>query len=242
MASPHDYPGVFITLDGGDGSGKSTVAARLAEILGAAGRDVVQTREPGGCPIAEMIRSIVVSGEPGALDPMSEWLLFAAARLEHTRQVIIPALTQGQVVICDRWLLSTLAYQGAAGGIDPDDILRMHDATTGGLHADISLVLQVPTEVGLQRSGKRLAETASQEDRFESKGSAFHAAVTRGLIKHVNNIHRPLVIDAAAPIDEVLAIATSFASKVVADKLDLPISSPLFSKKPAVGRSLLSPR
>lgn len=213
-------PGVFITLDGGDGSGKSTVAKLLAEALTQSGQKVTLTREPGGCPVSETIRSLVLTGQPGDLAPHAEWLLFAAARAEHVRQTIMPALNEGGVVICDRWVLSTLAYQAGPGGVDPELVMAVHGETTGGLTADCTLLLEVPPHIGLARSGARLAAQASSEDRFEAKGHAYHAAVSDALRKHAGRLNNVREIDATAPLECVRTMCLDAVHEAISTKVD----------------------
>ena len=162
--------GFFITFEGGEGAGKSTQAKRLAERLRAAGRTVTLTREPGGSPGAEAVRGLLVSGEADRWSPISETLLMYAARRDHIERTIVPALARGEVVICDRFLDSTRAYQGAGGGAAPELIAALEAAVVGQVMPDLTIVFDLPVDVGLARAAAR----GEGEARFESKGLAFH--------------------------------------------------------------------
>jgi dTMP kinase len=164
--------GRFITLEGGEGSGKSTQARLLAEALRAQGRDVVLTREPGGTTGAEAIRGLLVTGDADRWTPWGEALLMTAARVDHTARVIRPALDRGATVICDRYIDSTRAYQGAGRGLADAALIRLHDEAVG-LWPDITLVLLLDEAEGLNRAAAR----GGAEARFESIGAAFHARV-----------------------------------------------------------------
>ena len=162
--------GRFITFEGGEGAGKSTQLKRLAARLEAAGREVVATREPGGSPGAESIRDIVLKGEADRWSPVTETLLMYAARRDHVERVIRPALERGAFVVCDRFADSTRAYQGAAGGTDPALIAALETHILGGTRPDLTLIFDLPVELGLERAVAR----PGAEMRFESKGMAFH--------------------------------------------------------------------
>ncbi len=164
--------GRFITLEGGEGSGKSTQIKILAERLGAAKLRTIVTREPGGSPGAEIIRHLVLSGMGKLLGPEAETLLFAAARDDHVRTVIRPALNQGIWVLCDRFSDSTRAYQGSLGKVSPDVLNAMERVTIGDLKPDLTIILDVPVEVGMQRSAKRRG--TGTPDRFEAEDLKFH--------------------------------------------------------------------
>ena len=161
--------GVFITFEGGEGGGKSTQCRLLAEGLRAAGYEVVLTREPGGTPEAEEIRALLLSGAPEKWSPMAETLLFFAARTLHLERKIRPALAAGQIVICDRFVDSTRAYQGAAGGVSLDDIAALTRMVVGTTMPDLTFYLDIDPEVGLARAGR-----LGPADRFESRKLSFH--------------------------------------------------------------------
>ena len=164
--------GRFITIEGGEGAGKSTQIRRLAERLTASGFEVVTTREPGGSPGAETIRSLLVTGEADRWSPTTETLLLYAARRDHIERVIEPALDRGAVVLCDRFHDSTRAYQGVAGAVDPALIAFLESHVLAGLSPDLTLVLDLPVEAGLGRAAAR----GEGEGRFEAKGAATGAA------------------------------------------------------------------
>src|SRR5215467_7193816 len=164
--------GRFITFEGGEGSGKSTHIKRLAERLEAAKLRAVVTREPGGSPGAEIIRHLVLSGMGKLLGPEAETLLFAAARDDHVRTVILPALNQGAWVLCDRFADSTRAYQGSLGQVPAALINAMQRVTIGDLKPDLTIILDLPVEIGLQRAAARRG--SATPDRFEGENLAFH--------------------------------------------------------------------
>ncbi len=200
------HGGLFITLEGGEGAGKSTQACLLGRTLEDLGHKVVLTREPGGAPGAEDIRSLIVTGEPGRWTPMSETLLFATARQDHVERTIRPALAAGAVVICDRFSDSTMAYQGYGHGLPLEDLHRINDFATGGLKPDLTLILDVPVDEGLGRAGRRISgfEGEAGEDRFERMGGGFHERLRQGFLAIADREpHRCRVIDGAQPLDAV---------------------------------------
>ena len=158
-------PGKFITLEGGEGAGKSTQALRLGEFLRAQGYEVVVTREVGGCPPAEAIRKLWLSQDEGYWDPLAELLLIFAARREHLVKTIWPALARGAWVVCDRFMDSTRAYQAKAGPIE-----KMYRAIAGDFVPDLTLLLDVPVEVSMERVRQR----GGWNDRYQLKEEAFH--------------------------------------------------------------------
>ena len=164
--------GRFISFEGGEGSGKSTQIRILAEHLDAAKLRAIVTREPGGSPGAEIIRHLLLSGMGKLLGPDAETLLFAAARDDHVRTVIKPALNQGVWVLCDRFSDSTRAYQGSLGKVAPEIMNAMERVTIGDLKPDLTFILDVPVEVGLQRAAARRG--AGAPDRFEAEDVKFH--------------------------------------------------------------------
>ena len=167
--------GRFITFEGGEGTGKSTHATLLAERLKSAGIGVMLTREPGGSPGAEVIRHVLLSGVAKPLGVEAEALLFAAARGDHVRNTIEPALAQGAWVVCDRFIDSTRVYQGTLGRLDPLFIRALERVTVGDLKPDLTFILDVPAEVGLARAHKRRGSRVT--DRFEGESRAFHEAL-----------------------------------------------------------------
>jgi dTMP kinase len=164
--------GRFITFEGGEGSGKSTQIKTLAERLSAAKLRAVVTREPGGSPGAEIIRHLVLSGMGKLLGADAETLLFAAARDDHVRTVIQPALNQGIWVLCDRFSDSTRAYQGSLGKVSPAFLNAMERVTIGDLKPDLTIILDVPVDVGMKRAAARRGSSAP--DRFEAEDVGFH--------------------------------------------------------------------
>ena len=172
-------PARFITLEGGEGAGKSTQARRLSEALHARGIENIVTREPGGSPGAEDIRKLLVEGEPGRWSPAVETLLMFAARADHVERTIRPALAEGTWVICDRFTDSTFAYQGAGRCVNPDLIHRIEQVTIGDFRPDLTLILDLPVEEGFARIGDR----AHAENRFEKFDHAFHERLRSHFVK-----------------------------------------------------------
>lgn len=168
--------GRFITLEGGEGAGKSTQIARLAEALRATGLEIRTTREPGGSPAAEEIRKLLVEGEPGRWQPMTEALLHFAARAEHLHSVVLPAIAAGTWVVCDRFADSTMAYQGYGHGLGRKTITALYRNVVGDFAPDLTLILDVPVETGLARAAAR----RGGEDRYERMDRSFHERLRRG--------------------------------------------------------------
>jgi dTMP kinase len=173
--------GRFITFEGGEGVGKSVQAKRLQERLTAFGLDVVRTREPGGSPGAEALREAILSGFAAEFGPAGQALLFAAARVDHLEKTILPALSSGAWVVSDRFADSTRAYQGAAGNLAPDFIAGLERLTVGATRPDLTLIMDLAPEVGLERAAKRRRGRGSA-DRFESEGLAFHQILRRAFL------------------------------------------------------------
>ena len=193
--------GRFITLEGGEGVGKSTQAAALSAALQARGIDIVTTREPGGSPGAEAIRALLLEGEVDRWTGETEALLFAAARSDHVARTILPALEAGLWVLCDRFLDSSLAYQGGAGGIGMSDVIRLHQIGSRGLLPDRTLLLDMP--VG-DAASRQHARDEGELDRMGRKSGGYHedvAAAFRSLA--VQNPDRYRVIDAGGTPHEV---------------------------------------
>jgi dTMP kinase len=166
--------GRFIALEGGEGVGKSTQALMLAEALRARGFDVVLTREPGGTPGAEAIRTLLLHPPGSGWDAPTEALLFAAARADHVAQSIGPALEAGKWVVCDRFVDSTRAYQGGGGGLPDADILALHGIGSRGLMPDLALLVEVPAEI---THGRLAARDAGNDDAIGGRDAAYHARV-----------------------------------------------------------------
>ena len=194
--------GRFITFEGGEGAGKSTQARRLAERLTAAGKTVTLTREPGGTAGAEALRGMLVQGGTDRWSPLSEALLMYAARRDHIERLIRPSLERGDWVVCDRFADSTRAYQGAGGGVDPSFIGDLERSVLEDTVPDLTLIFDLPADVGLERAGAR----ADNEGRFEAKGVAFHDALRREFLAIAKaQPRRCVLIDAAQNIDHVEA-------------------------------------
>lgn len=189
--------GKFITLEGGEGAGKSTQAAMLAIRLEALGLGVVLTHEPGGSPGAEIIRHVLLSGAAKPLGPDAEAMLFAAARLDHVLCTIEPALAAGKWVICDRFIDSTRVYQGSLGKVDARLIKGLERVSIGELTPDLTLVLDVPVETALDRVAQR--RRGAKPDRFEAENFEFHRKLRAAfLVLAASEPRRCAVIDAAS--------------------------------------------
>ena len=196
--------GRFISFEGGEGAGKSTHIKLLAERLADANVRTIVTREPGGSPGAEIIRHLVLSGMGKLLGAEAETLLFAAARDDHVHTVIEPALKQGIWVLCDRFSDSTRVYQGILGHVSPAILSAMQRVTIGDLKPDLTLILDVPVEVGLQRAAKRRGTGTA--DRFEAEGIKFHQELREAYRRiAAAEPQRCLLIDASAEPDIVAA-------------------------------------
>ncbi len=196
--------GKFISFEGGEGSGKSTQIKKLAERLATAKLRAIVTREPGGSPGAEIIRHLVLSGMGKLLGPDAETLLFAAARDDHVRTVIQPALSQGTWVLCDRFFDSTRAYQGRLGQVAPGVLNAMQRVTIGDLKPDLTIILDIPAEIGMQRAAARRGK--SVPDRFEAEDVQFHRDL-REAYKQIaaEDPERCVLVDADADADAVAA-------------------------------------
>ena len=202
--------GRFITFEGGEGSGKSTQVRRLAARLRDAGLSVTETREPGGSPGAEAIRGLLLNGEVGRWDALTEALLHYAARRDHLETTVRPALAAGDWVISDRFADSTLAYQGYGHGLDHGVIGQLHTAVVGTFRPDLTLILDIPVEAGLARAAGR----GQGADRYERMDLAFHERLRQGFLEIARQEpQRCAVIDATA--DEA-AVAAAIADVATA--------------------------
>ena len=196
----------FFAIEGIDGSGKSGMVGYLVEQLRARGGEGAATREPGGTPQGEAIRSLILSGADDAWDPHAELLLMTAARVEHVRRVIKPALALGRFVISDRYIGSTIAYQGAGRGMSEAFIRQLHAAAVGDVWPDLTIILDLDVETGLSRSRKRLATSAVDEGRFETLDLAFHLRIRESFLDQARrDPARHVVVDASGTPDEVRA-------------------------------------
>ena len=194
---------MFITFEGIEGSGKTTQMRRLAAFLRDAGRTVVETKEPGGTPLADRIRAILLDSA-SVIDPIAEVFLFAASRRQHTMEVIRPAVQRGEVVLCDRYADSTLAYQGFGRLIDLDRLRMLNDWATDSTTPDLTLVFDLDEEAGLTRARDRNAAATNDEGRFEAEDLRFHRRVREGFLAlAVAEPERFAVIDGSGTADEV---------------------------------------
>jgi len=200
--------GLFLSVEGIEGSGKTTQANRLAQALRAAGRNVVLTKEPGGTPLADRIRAIVLDPQEEGMDSLTELLLYAASRRQHVVEVIRPSLEAGAVVLTDRFADATLAYQGFGRLLDLDRLRQLNDWATGGRYPDLTLLFDLPESVGLQRARSRnLTSAQSQnESRLEGEDLRFHRRVREGYLALAKSEpDRFVIIDANGSPDEVFA-------------------------------------
>ncbi len=206
--------GLFITFEGGEGAGKSTHIKRLGERLRAQPREVVMTREPGGTPGGEAIRALVVAGDVVRWSAEAEALLNYAARDAHLREAIRPALARGAIVLSDRFMDSTRAYQGHAGGCDMGLIDELDRAVVGATRPKLTLIFDLDPELGLSRAKHRGGE---EEDRFERKGLEFHRRLRQGFLDIAGREpSRCRIVDAAQPVDEVAAEVWAAVSAALA--------------------------
>jgi dTMP kinase len=206
----HALPGVFITIEGPDGSGKSSLMPRLGAALRAAGCDVVTTREPGSTPFGELMRRLVLDTDPPVdRTGRADALLFAAARAQHVADVIRPALERGAVVVCDRYADSSLAYQGSGSGVPLDELRAVQHFATGGLVPDLTILLDLPVEAGLLRKSAEIT-------RFEAfQDVAYHERVRAAFLGFaVEEPGRYAIVDATAPADDVLVAALGTLERV----------------------------
>ncbi len=192
---------LFVSFEGGEGCGKSTILKRLSGRLESEGYPILLTREPGGTPIAEQIRGIILDKANTDMDPRTEALLYAASRRQHLVEKIWPALKQGKIVLCDRFLDSSLAYQGAARGLGIDEVLNMNYFATEKTFPDLTLLFDLKPEVGLER----IAENANREvNRLDLEKLSFHAKVREAFHELARRFpSRYSIIDASQPIEEV---------------------------------------
>lgn len=191
---------MFITLEGPEGSGKSSQIPALAEFLREQGYQVYTTREPGGTTIGDQIRAVLHDLENTSMHPRTEILLFLAARAQHVEEVIRPSLEKGTIVICDRYADSTLAYQGYGHGVDLDMLKKLLDFSTGGLYPDLTILLDIDVEKGLNRR----KESGGEWNRLDAYTLAFHRRVREGYLTLVaNEPQRWRIVDAAQSIENV---------------------------------------
>lgn len=203
--------GLFITLEGPEGAGKSTNRDYLAGHLRDRGLDVLLTREPGGTPLAERIRELLLAPSDEKMDADTELLLVFAARAQHLAKVIRPALARGAVVLCDRFTDATYAYQGGGRGLSVERIATLERFVQGGLQPDLTLLFDLPVEVGLSRAAAR-----GRLDRFEQEGQAFFEAVRQAYLERAKaDPQRYRLIDAAQPLAAVQRSLDGLVGQIV---------------------------
>lgn len=202
--SDNDYPGIFITFEGGDGAGKTTQLDLLCSTLSERGYDVVKLHEPGGTELGEQIRRVLLEDRREEMDPRAELMLFEAARAQLVSQVIRPALVQGKVVVCDRFCDSTVAYQGYGRHLGAELVDQANKAVTQGLEPDCTILLEVPVQAGLERA--KAASANGTGDRMEQAGTPFHERVGEAFEALAReHADRFAVIDARGTLEEVAA-------------------------------------
>lgn len=198
--------GRFIVFEGGDGAGKGSALSAAAEALRMDGHDVLTTREPGGTPEGTSLRALLLSAAGEVWDQGSELLLMTAARVQHVKRVIRPAVASGRIVLCDRYVGSTLAYQGAGRGLGDGLVRQLHRDFVEDYWPDLTVFLDIEPAVGLARSRNRLAVSATDEGRFEGLALDFHERARAAFLgQAAADPARSLVIDAAPPLDQVQA-------------------------------------
>jgi dTMP kinase len=198
--------GYFITFEGGEGAGKSTQIGRLRSRLEGLGQPALVTREPGGSPYAEEVRAFILEGRAKHLGPFAEAVMFAAARVDHIDKTIEPALKKGIHVLCDRFADSLRAYQGSSGNLDKLLIDGLERVTLRGVNPDLTLILDLPAEIGLSRAGSRRASRGEGVDRFEDEALTFHQTLRQAFLAIAEaDPKRCVVIDANRSPDDVEA-------------------------------------
>lgn len=189
--------GTFLCLEGPDGAGKSTQAARLAEAIGATGREVVSCRDPGGTALGDRLRALLLDRDTVAMGMKAEMLLYMASRSQLVEEIIRPNLERGAVVISDRFLLSNVVYQGFAGGLDVEELWSVGRAATGGLLPDLTLLIDIPETVGRARTG-------GPRDRIEDRGDDYRGRVRAGFLQAAESFPAPIsIINGSASPDDV---------------------------------------
>jgi dTMP kinase len=199
--------GYFITFEGVEGCGKTTQIKLLSEFLSGRGMSTVLTREPGGCPIADKIRAILLDADNRALSPMAELMLYAAARAQHVTEVISPALNDGKIVLCDRFCDATVAYQSFGRGIDRGVIDTLNFHALNGVSPDLTVLVDCDPAIGLERARRRIdASSGPREERFELEAIAFHQRVHAGYQQlAAADPERFLIINGSDSIDTIFA-------------------------------------
>lgn len=196
--------GLFVTFEGIEGCGKTTQAARLKAALEKKGRQVILTREPGGTPVGAKLREILLDPMTKHLVPLAELLLYEADRAQHVSETIRPALEAGKVVLCDRYIDASTAYQGAARGVAAETVVDLNRIATGGLVPALTLLLDLPAEISVDRARQRAINAGSKPDRFEREALGFHEAVRSGYLELAKkNPERFVKIAADRSVEEI---------------------------------------
>ncbi|MGO9132866.1 MAG: dTMP kinase [Methylovirgula sp.] len=236
---PSARRGAFITLEGGEGAGKTTQARLIVEKLIGSGLTAIATREPGGSPSAEILREVLLSGKIKDLGGMAEAIIFSAARIDHIDHTIQPALSAGTWVICDRFADSTRAYQGAVGGVDGKFLQMLETVTLDGLRPDLTFILDLPPEIGLARAAARRAPGAKL-DRFESEAIRFHEALREAYLAIAKaEPERCIIVNALQDEVEVgTAIWDAITKRLLTDGKPAGITRPAALDKSVEAKSL----
>jgi dTMP kinase len=200
--------GLFFSIDGGDGVGKSTQTELFCQWLREQGRDVVACRDPGSTPLGNAVREILLHRHDLEIHRRSEMLLYMAARAQMVEEIIRPALEQGKTVVTDRYLLANVVYQGYGGGLDVESLWQVGKISTSGLMPDLTIVLDLPAKTAVGRINRQL-------DRMEQQGAEFHARVREGFLTEAGRHSGIVVVNAAASIDEVQTAIRQAAAKLV---------------------------
>ena len=206
--------GLFITFEGPDGSGKSTVAKAVSEKLKQQGYEVIHTREPGGIEIAEQIRNVILDPKNTAMDPKTEALLYAASRRQHLVEKVFPAVKENKIVICERFIDSSLAYQGFGRQLGFEDVLGINLFATESTYPDMTIYLDVDEEVGLSR-----LENRDFKDRLDQESIDFHHRVKKGYETVLEKFKdRIRIVDASKPLEEVIDNSLNEIVKLINDR------------------------
>jgi len=200
--------GLFFSIDGGDGVGKSTQTELFSQWLRQQGREVVACRDPGSTNLGEAVREILLDRHDLKIHRRSEMLLYMAARAQLVEEIIRPALEQGKLVVSDRFLLANVVYQGYGGGLDVETLWQVGQASTGGLMPDLTIVLDMPAETAADRINRKL-------DRMEQQGADFHSRVRQGFLTEARRRPEIVVVNAALAVDEVQTAIRQAAEKVI---------------------------
>jgi dTMP kinase len=201
-------PGLFISIDGGDGVGKSTQTELFCQWLRGRGLEVVACRDPGSTHLGDAVREILLHRHDLEIHRRSEMLLYMAARAQMVEEIIRPALEQGKIVVSDRYLLANVVYQGYGGGLDVESLWRVGKVSTGGLMPDLTIVLDLPAKTASGRINRQL-------DRMEQQGAEFHARVREGFLTEAGRRSGIVIVNAAASIDEIQTAIRQAAAKLV---------------------------